>query len=245
MQSSLFDRRQGCVTVTTDDFLLDQVERSQRHQKSRRRDSRSRRRQLYLLGGLAALVLIVLGGPSLLSHSSIGRSVVIRTLAGYGLDADVDSIRIGWITPLRVTGLTARGAAGSQVVVQQLDMDMTATDLFGSASGEFGQIAVRGLNVVCTMADGRCSLEDDLQPLLETSGDQSATTTSLKLQDISVAVTDAATGGTWQVAQSNADVDITADRIQATFAGVLTEPSGSGGSLQGSIEFSRKALRKL
>ncbi len=65
---------------------------------------------------------------------------------------------------------------------------------------------------------------------------EQTTTTSLKLQDISVAVTDAVSGGTWQVAQSNADVDITADRIQATFAGVLTEPSGSGGSLQGSIE---------
>ncbi len=222
--------------MTTDDFLLDQVERSQRHQKSRRRDSQSRRRQLYIFGGLAVVVLLVLGGPSLLSHSSIGRSVLTRTLAGYGLDANVDSIRIGWITPLRVSGLTVRGAAGSEVVVQQLDMDLTASDLLGSAPDELGQIAVRGVNVVCTMNEGRCSLEDDLQPLLETSDENSKTTTSLKLQDISVAVTDAVTGGSWQITQSNADVDITADRIQATFAGVLTEPSGSGGSLQGSIE---------
>ena len=32
------------VTVTTDDFMLDQVERSQQHQTRRRRDHRSRRR---------------------------------------------------------------------------------------------------------------------------------------------------------------------------------------------------------
>ena len=222
--------------MTTDDFLLDQVERSQRHQKLRRRDSRSRRRQIYLFGSLAFVVLLVLGGPSLLSHSSIGRSVLTRTLADYGLDANVESMRIGWLTPLRVTGLSVHGAAGSEVVVEQLDMDMTASDLLASSNDELGQIAVRGVKVVCTMNEGRCSLEDDLQPLLETSDEEHTTTASLKLQDVSVAVTDTVSGGTWQVAQSNADVDITANRIQATFAGVLTEPSGSGGSLQGSIE---------
>lgn len=231
--------------MTTDDFLLDQVERSQRHQKSRRRDSRSRRRHLYLLGGIATVVLVVLGGPSLLSHSSIGRSLAIRTLADYGLEGEVESIRMGWITPLRVTRLSVGGAAGSQVMIEQLDVDMTATDFISSSGEEPSQIAVRGLEVVCTMTDGRCSLEDDLQPLIAASGDEGSTTSSLKLQDISVVVTDTPTGDVWQIAQSNADVNMTADRLEATFAGVVTEPGGSGGSLQGSIELSSVQLSSV
>ena len=222
--------------MTTDDFLLDQVERSQRHQKRRRRDNQSKRRQFYLLGGVATVFLLVLGGPSLLSHSSLGRSMLTQALTDYGWEADVDSMRIGWITPLRVTGLRASGAAGSEVVIEQLDMDTTILDLLGSSRGELGQIAVRGINLSCTMLDGQSSLEEDLQPMLEGSDEASATRTSLKLQDISVSVTDGVIGGTWQVNQSNADVEIAADHIQATFAGVLTEPSGSGGSLQGSID---------
>ena len=47
--------------MTTDDFSLDQVERSQREQTRRRRDKQSRRKQLYFLGGVVALALLVFG----------------------------------------------------------------------------------------------------------------------------------------------------------------------------------------
>jgi translocation and assembly module TamB len=226
------------VTVTTDDFSLDQVERSQRHRTRWRRDHRSRRRQLFAFGSLALILALGVGAPSLLSHSSIGRSMLVGALAEYGLDSKVDSVRIGWVTPLRVTGLQIHGTAGSEMTIDQIDMDITVSDLVGSSRGDMGQIAARGVMVACQMSEGRCSLEDDLQTLLQPSEDESTNSAALKLQDVSVAVTDTLSGGTWQVTQSNADVDITGSGIKATFAGVLTEPGGSGGSLQGSIDFS-------
>ena len=115
--------------MTTDDFSLDQVERSQREQTRRRRDKQSRRKQLYFLGGVVALALLVLAGPSLVCHSSMGRSMAKKSLAEYGFEGDVESLRVGWVTPLRAKGLQIHGAAGSQISVEHLDMDMTVLDI--------------------------------------------------------------------------------------------------------------------
>lgn len=220
--------------MTTDDFLLDQVERNQRQQTRRRRDKQSRRRQLYTIGVVVALMMLALGGPSLISHSSIGTSMAAQTLADYGLEGTVESVRIGWVTPLRVTGLKVQGKAGSEIAIDQVDMDMTVSEMLRSST-ELGQVAVRGVNIACLIGDGRCSLEDDLQLLLEPSESSTTTTTTLALQDITVSATDVVSGGTWQISQCNADVALALDRTEATFAGVLTEPGNSGGSLQGSI----------
>ncbi len=222
--------------MTTDDFMLDQVERSQRQQTRRRRDHRSRRHQLYLFGGLAFVLMMLLVAPSIVSHSSIGRSILVKALRGYGLDGDVDSVRVGWITPLRLTGLRVHGSAGSEVSVDQLDMDFTVTDLWGNLGNELGEIAARGVTVSCEVSEGRCSLEDDLNAFLGSSQEPSNTSALLKLQDISLSIADVTSGAAWQIAQSNADVEISPERTVATFAGVLSEPNGSGGSLQGVID---------
>ena len=223
--------------MSTDDYLLDQVERAQRSQTLRRRENRSRRRGILLIGGLVFTATIVISAPSLISHSSIGPRILARAMEGYGWKAQVDSMRVGWTTPLRIVGLRAQGSAGSTVTLQQLDVDITAADLIGSALTDLGQLTVRGIDVACQMHDGGCSLEDDLALFLEPTAEGSSTTAAVKLQDIMVSVTDVVTGSTWKVSQTSADVDFAADRIQATFAGVLTEPTGSGGSLQGSAEY--------
>ncbi len=223
--------------MSTDDYLLDQVERSQRSRTLDRRERRSHRRHLYLLSVLALIAAVVIVAPSLISHSSIGRGLVARTIGSYGLDATVDSMRIGWVTPLRITGLTVQGEAGSSISVQQFDLDMTITDLIRSSFGDLGQVTARGIDLACTMRDGRCSLEDDLSLLWEPGQQQTSPSGSIKLQDITVSVSDESSGEVWRVSQTSADVDLLSDRIQGSFAGVLTEPGGSGGSLQGTIEF--------
>ncbi|MGI9470343.1 MAG: hypothetical protein ACR2NZ_02345 [Rubripirellula sp.] len=223
------------VTVTTDDFIYEQAERSQRHQTHRRREDRSKRRNAFLLGGVGLLLAFALGAPSLVSHSSIGRSLLVKNLSQHGLEADVESVRIGWVTPLRVTGLKINGASGSQLAVSELDLDLTAADLIGLSS-DLGQINLRGVAVACTISEGKCDLEQDFQSLLAPSSDESSTTASVKLQDISVAVEDAATGDVWQLTQSSAEIAIAPTQTNAIFAGVLSEPSGDGGSMQGSID---------
>lgn len=224
--------------MTNDDFLLDQLERSQRHQTRRRREDRSRRRRIFFFGGLVLVGLLVLGVPSLISHSPIARSILADTAAEYGLQADAESVRIGWITPLRITGLRVRGtAAGSDLSVDQVDAEMTVGDFLGAIGSDFGEISLRGVHLKCQVGEGTSSLEEDLAAWRQASSGDGATTGLIHIGEICVEVTDAVTGGTWQLAQSGAEVELTAQKISTEFSGVVTEPAGSGGSLQGAIEW--------
>ncbi len=210
---------------------------------------------MMILSCLTLVGLLILGGPSIVCHSSIGRSMLAKTLAGYGLDGSAETMRIGWVTPLQVTGLNIRGTtAGSTVAVDRIDMDMTITDLIADSSlSNLGQITLRGVRVVATVDEGRSSIEDDLALLLAPSPDDdldsddpddslsAGTSGKITIQDVTVAVTDAVTGQTWQIGSCNADVDMTPEQIRATFAGVLTEPAGGGGSLTGGLELAMTA----
>ncbi|NND96363.1 MAG: hypothetical protein HKN47_03420 [Pirellulaceae bacterium] len=225
--------------MATDDFLLDEVERSQRHQTRRRREGRSQRRRIFLLIGLAVLGLLVLGAPSFLSHSPMGRSMVAHAAADYGLDAQVDSLSVGWFTPLRISGVQLRGkSAGSDIAIEQIETSLTVRDLLTRKTSSFGEVLVRGLNIRCAVSNGRCSLEDDLQALLEPSEPSSDPAIGLiEIQDLAMTATDTITGSTWQLSQSNATVDLNDNQLAAKFSGVLTEPRGGGGALQGSMQW--------
>ncbi len=222
--------------MATDDYFLDQVERSQQHQTARRRSARSRRRRIYLLVGFVSLALLILGLPSLISHSPIGRSIVARTVADYGLNGQAASARIGWITPLRITGLKVSGDAGSEITIEQLDSGVTISKLIRGIE-DYGDVVIRGLNVRCSVAKGRCNLEDDLSELLSSSGESSNASGSVRIQDATIDVTDATNGKTWRLAQANADVQFDAQQTHGKFAGVVNEPAGGGGSLQGTVTF--------
>ena len=208
----------------SDDFLLDQVERNQRQQTLLRRDRRDRRRRWYLVGGLLVVIGFALGLPSLVSHSSLGRSIMIRGLADYGLESDVDRIRIGWLTPLQVEGLRIHGKRGTRIRVDRLDVDLTAGDLVSSATLP-NAIGVRGLDLQCSIAEGRSSIEEDFQALMQ-SDDEGSSVLSIELQNIAVSMTDEATGDTWRIDQSNAEVECDETGLRTQFEGVLTEPGG-------------------
>ncbi len=227
--------------MTTDDFLRTQRERSQLQQTRRRREGRSRRRQIYLLGGLAFVGLVVLGAPSLVSHTSLGRSILARTAARYDLDADATSVRIGWITPLRISGLRVHGASGgSDLSVDQIDAELTVIDLLRSPRQDFGEVTLRGANLLCTMNDGRCSLEDDWAAFTRTPSEGKRGSGTVKIQDTTISITDSSQGGIWESTQSSAEVVLAEDHFQVTFAGVVSERAGSGGSVQGNVEWAAK-----
>ena len=222
--------------MTTDDFMLEQEERSQRHQTSHRRSERSRRRQLILLAAVACGLCMVILAPSVVSHSSIGRSYLIDYLARHGLQAEVTSVRAGWLTPLQVGGLTINGEVGSQLAIEQLNLNLTVSDLL-SPPADLGQINLRGVTVACSVSDGECSLEKDFEAFIASDSEKSATLANVQFQDVSISITDSTTGQLWTLTQSNADLMIAQGAIQATVSGVLREPDGDDGSLQGSIEF--------
>lgn len=225
------------VTVTKDEFLREQMERTEQQRTRRRRDDRSRRRRVYIFVGFGLVLLMILAAPTLISNSSFGRSMLHSAAAEYGLDATASSLKVGWVTPLRITGLQVRGASGAtELSVDRIDTELTVTGFLGSPQHDLGEIVLRDVNLRCEMAEGRSSLEDDLAKLLESPGDGAAMTAAIKLQDITVAVTDSVTGDVWQVAQSNADVSLAGPSLQASFAGVLNDPAGAAGSIQGQAE---------
>ncbi len=221
--------------MATDDYYFDHVERSQLNQTRRRRSGRSRRRRTYLLVGLISLALLILGAPSILSHSPIGRTLVTRTAAGYGLNAEATSVRIGWITPLKITGLQLEGTqAGSKIVIDQLDSAVTIGRLLSGGNSDFGSVVARGVNISCSVSAGSCSLEQDLQTLLQPADDGSSSSGVVQIQDVSLSVTDTS-GKTWTLTQSNVEIETHAEETQVSFAGVIGDGADGGGSLAGSM----------
>ncbi|TWT49332.1 hypothetical protein Pla22_45270 [Rubripirellula amarantea] len=231
--------------MTTDEYLLEHADRSQKYHTQKRRTGRARRRGFYTLIALGAVALFVLAGPSLVSHSSIGRSLVTSQMAKYGLESQVDDLRIGWVTPIRVTGLNVRGKSGStELKVDRIDVDMTLMDLI-RGSESFGQVTLRDVNLLCGVANDSCSLEDDLAEILDAfasdSSEPSVASGHIKLLDITAKVTDVVSNASWTISQSNAEIELNGAQTLASFSGVLTEPRGGTGSLQGKIELQQSS----
>ena len=231
------------MTVTTDDFILEQDERSQQQQTNQRRSDRSQRHRLIVLAGLACVILLLFLTPSMVSHSSIGRSYLIDYLGTQGLRADVASVRIGWLTPLRISDLKINGKAGSQIAIEQLDLDLTVRDLI-ALPDDLGQINLRGVAVACSMNDGKCSLEDDFEAFLDSDSQGSATLADVQLHDVTISMTASETNQRWTLTQSNASVSITLLSTELSVAGVLSEPNGDHGSLQSSLKLTETANEK-
>jgi hypothetical protein len=212
----------------------------------RRRHGRSRRRNVFLIITLTMLGLLVLGGPSLISHSSVGRSMVTSTLAGYGLNGEIKALRIGWVTPLRIEQLHVRGASGAtELSIDRIDADVTAFDLIRGVSPS-QHVIVGGVRLACQVTDGRCSVEDDIAGLLEGPSSNEPTNGHIELTDVTATLKDSITGQVWELAQASADIDISSEnrvaQTTASFTGVLSESGVSGGALQGSIELKSAQL---
>ena len=224
--------------MTTDDFVLEQGERSQRQQTDQRRSERAQRHRLIVFAGLACVFLLLFLAPSMVSHSSIGRSYLIDYLGAQGLQADVASVRIGWLTPLRLKNVKINGKAGSQIAIEQLDLSLTVGDLM-SLPDDLGPIHLRGVAVACSMSDGKCSLENDFEAFLYSDysdSPKSLTVANVQLHDVTISMTQSASDQSWTLTQSNASISLTEASTELSVSGVLSEPNGDHGSLQSSLK---------
>ena len=222
------------MTVVTDDYLLDDLERSQLNATRRRRWNRSRRyyRMLLLTAGLVAL--LVLAAPSIISHTGIARSMLASSASTYGWDASAESIDVGWITPLSIRGLQLTGRSGdTDIQIERADTALTITNLINFDPEHLGEVSLRGVTLACTVNEGYSSIEADLADLLQPSEEsQSPIHSNLQIQDVAATVTDVVTGASWMLNQSNVDVTIEGQDIHGEIAGVVNEPGGSGGAIQ-------------
>ncbi len=191
-----------------------------------------------MLVGLTLIVLGIVGAPSLVCYSPAGKSIATRAAASYGWDARVQGLRLGWITPLRLDGVELRGiAAGTEISIQQLQTELTLPRLLSSTLTDLRSISARGVVMALKLSEGTSSLEEDLAPLLSGPSSDTVYTGAIHVQDVGLLATDSENDQTWKLAQSNFDVELQPDGYSGQFAGVLTEPSGSGGALQGSAAY--------
>jgi len=232
--------------VTKDDFYGDDGARKPKT-RTRKRGRLKRASTCFLLF-MAFVVVLVIAAPTIICQSPLAKSTIASTLDGYGFEGGFDSIRIGWLTPLRVEGLNLTGkTAGSKIRVDLVETDLTILKCIGGLS-DLGEIAIRGVVMDVSVRDGKSSVEDDIASLMESEspasdGDDDASVAAspirakISAKDVSVRITDAVTGSQWIADQSKADVALDADNLDMTFSTVLTDPVGGSGEMQGRIEY--------
>ncbi|ELP33442.1 AsmA family protein [Rhodopirellula baltica] len=223
------------------DAKLGVMERSQEVRTRSRRQGRMQRKRTLVLVLLVFAILGIGAFPSLVSHSPMGRSLLVRTLDAYDLDANVDSMQIGWLTPLQIRGLHLVGrTGGSEITVDDLQTSISLSNLWSGdpQAGQFGEVLVRGVQLSCTVDNGTTSIEQDLAKLLAPTGEPSSFIPrgTVKLQDLEIRATDAATSQTWTLSQSHANAVLDASLLDVTFDGVLSQPGGGDGSLAGHVK---------
>lgn len=228
--------------MTQDDFLLDQLDETQRQRTRRRRDQRGRRRRLLSLALIGLALLFLLGLPSLICHTPVGRNLLIRAAASEGFEADAGSVRIGWVTPLRVTGLSLRGDhAGSEITIDELSAGITVGDWIRSGTGKLGAVSLRGLEIRTDIDGDRLGLEEDLAAWFAPSDGTAFAGGPVRLQDVTIRVRHRADSREWRCGQASAEVTFDRDGTHATYAGVLTDPGGNAGGVEGQVDVASSA----
>lgn len=221
--------------MVTDDYLLDDLERSQLNATRRRRANRSRRYYQMLFVAMGFLALSVLAAPSIVSHTGIAKSMLASAAAEYGWEASAGSVDVGWITPLTLRDLELVGASGETTLrVDRVITALTVTQLLRFDPANTGEVSLRGVEVACTVDEGYSSLESDLAIWLETDpqSDTAMTRADVQIQDVSATLLDRSEQRSWVLNQSNLHVTIDGERVSADIAGVLREPDGDEGALQ-------------
>lgn len=239
-------RRRAAMDTAAVDYELSQSERVQSERTLHRRADRSRRRRSVVMMTLLFVGLLILALPSLVSRSPIGRSYLSQAMNAYGWQCDADSLQIGWITPAHATGLQMVGdRAGTRIAVGELQTNLTLVQLIqgDAAAGKFGEIVLRDVRVECRVGDRTSSLEEDLVDFLAPSDPPSTISPdgSVQIQGLQIEVTDAVTNATWAFKQANASAVITPNDLQSQWQGVISQPGGNDGSIQGKLLCSMRA----
>ena len=234
--------------MTKGDFFQDDGERTMRLRSEGRKRGRLRRKSTYAFAILAFLVLLLIAAPSLVCQSPLARNLLASTFAKYGFDGGINSIQIGWLTPLRIDGLELTGkTAGSHLSVERVETEVTLLNCITGLS-DIGEIAVRGVIVDVSVKDGSSSVEEDIAILLagnEASGDAVAPSTpseasiSVKIsaKNVAIRITDLVTKGQWIADQSKADIDLNQEKVDITFSTVMSDPIGGSGEIEGRIQY--------
>jgi len=222
-----------------------------------RRAARGRRRSALWTLALASILLLLAAAPSLVCHSPLAKTLIRQHAPSYGFEAAAGSVRIGWLTPLRVRGLELTGTtAGSQLRVDQFDADINLLQcLSGFKHGL--RLSARGINVELSVDEEWSSLEADLVALLSDDDPQDDSASehdrnqhalnqgSVDLQNLTLRVHDRQSGVVWTVAQGHLEGTLQAGRWDAKLSAILSEPQAGSGAIDAVLEYESDQHQEL
>ncbi|WP_164100922.1 hypothetical protein [Candidatus Laterigemmans baculatus] len=205
-------------------WLRDRTER-------RRNDQRRRKRTYAVIAGGFLLVFLV-GLPSLISHSPLAPSMIRSAAEQHGWSVSVASVRMGWITPLRLTGVEATGPSGETLfAAESVDTTLTVFDWMQGRS-DLGTINVDAPRLETQVTEGRTRLEEDLEPFWSGPEEGWVSSGKVQLRDASLKIVDSLSGQRWRVDQLQTTIEFDDSRTAFDAQGVVTDPDGISGALQ-------------
>lgn len=201
----------------------------------RRRSDRRRRKHTYVAISSGLLLVLLLSLPSLISHSPMSHSMLQSAAARYGWTVSVASIRVGWMTPLRLTGLEATGPSGeTQIAIDALDAPLTVFDLIRGRA-DFGTIHVDGPRLETVVVEGGSRLEEDLAALLEGPERDEPLRGEIRLRDGSIKLVHDASERRWRADQLQMTLHLERKQTEVDVQGVVTDPEGISGALKARV----------
>ncbi|MDZ4847661.1 MAG: hypothetical protein SGI77_00060 [Pirellulaceae bacterium] len=178
-----------------------------------------RKRNLFL-GIFSAIALAVgVGGPMGLSN----REFVVSTANKYAgiapFKIDIDSIAVGWFSPLKIRGFRLIDQAGDDLVkVAELDTELGLVRLARNYQS-LGTITIRGAQMLVDVQPGTTSVEEALKPLLSkiapSSTDAASIRTSntlvtgrIRIENAVMVARDSVDLSTWKLTINDADIPL-------------------------------------
>ena len=213
-----------------------------------KRQKRGRGRLWLIL--LLGLVLAVAAAPSLVCQSPLGRSLFTSNLARYGVEGSFESVRIGWVSPLRVTGVDLLGGeGGTRMRIDQVNCNATLLKII-SGLREPVAMTARGVLVDLAVGDGWSSVERDLAAISAATEDEAAddgrpdvgssssfgpSELAIDIQNMTVKVTDLVTGEVSGLDQAKAEFKLVDGVASGGLSAVLSDAKTGSGEIEATV----------
>ncbi len=115
------------------------------------------RRGKYLLAVLALGLAAVAIAPSVWVRSPLARPFIQRQLSARGFQGNYQTLRFGWLAPVRASGVELVGAtAGTKLFVEQLDCDVSLLQAL-TGLGDPIRLSVRGVKLELSVRENASS----------------------------------------------------------------------------------------
>lgn len=173
--------------------------------------NRRRRVMVWCITLAAALLLLVLLVPTILTQTSVREYLLAKLIPADTAIVSMKSMSVGWFAPLEIEGLRVLDAQGLPLFeAERIAGDRSIID-FAKDYTEVGSIVVTAPVVHLSLRPDGSNFEDTIAKL---AGEQNESTTSssvavqLKIVDARIIATEAGTKATWQIEQLNAEVKL-------------------------------------